>query len=393
MSILLRLKMSYITLGLGMGLIFPVYAQFFVEWKEGMFLWFALGCLVAGACIGIINFWLLKKLLLVHLQQVAHVSRAIVNKDLTQRCSVKSQDTIGLIISNVNTMADTLQSTFSNINHVSGRCSETIENLTGMTKKTNDQSQHQNVVTENALTVMNTLQTSANEISGQTQSAFETSKNTKLQAQSGASRMQQAMQAMDNLSKQSENASSVISQLQNHGSNIGSVIVSIKAISEQTNLLALNAAIEAARAGEQGRGFAVVADEVRALANRAQQSTNEINDMISQLHSDTEQAVNIIEEGKALSAEGLAEMSSTQEDFTQIVHAINNMEAINNQIYSAVSEQSTIIESSRNDIESLLDSTVKNSESTDQTKTLCEDLQQNMNSLCDQVEGYRLNKS
>ena len=101
MSILRRLQISFIAFGLAMGLIFPVYAQFFVEWKPGMFIWFAVGCLVAGACIGIINFWLLKKVVLVHLKEIAYVSKAIVNKDLTQRCQIQSNDTIGNIIENV----------------------------------------------------------------------------------------------------------------------------------------------------------------------------------------------------------------------------------------------------------------------------------------------------
>lgn len=129
MRISRRIQRPFIAFWLGMGLIFSIYAQFFVDWKEGMFIWFAAGCLGAGACIRIINFWLINRLLMPHLQKVADVSLFIVNKVLTQRCIIESRDTIGNIIQNMNAMADNLQSSFNRTQQITQSCSETIEHL------------------------------------------------------------------------------------------------------------------------------------------------------------------------------------------------------------------------------------------------------------------------
>lgn len=390
MSILRRLQTFFIAFGLAMGLIFPVYAQFFVEWKEGMFIWFALGCLVAGACIGIINFWLLKKVLLVHLKEVAHVSKAIVDKDLTQRCKVKSQDTIGEIIHNVNLMADTLQATFSDINGVSTACSETIQHLSHKATGNTDKIRQQNDATKSALETMNQLHSEASDIQGHSQSAFDTTQATQQQADDSALRMTKAMSSMESLAQQSHEAADIISRLKQHGDQIGSVLVSIQEISEQTNLLALNAAIEAARAGEQGRGFAVVADEVRALANRAQQSTSEINTMIAQLQSDTENAVAIIESGASLSQAGLEEVKTTHQALSEILNNINHLESVNQAINHSVHGQLGNIERSKEDVETLMRLALSSTSIATQSKTVCDNLQGQISTLCKHVDGYRL---
>jgi len=390
MSILRRLQISFIAFGLAMGLIFPVYAQFFVEWKPGMFIWFAVGCLVAGACIGIINFWLLKKVVLVHLKEIAYVSKAIVNKDLTQRCQIQSNDTIGNIIENVNQMADTLQTTFKDINSVSSSCAESMSNLSAKSSSSSDKIRLQNSATESALEAINQLNTDAGNIKDQSQSAFDVTQTTKDQASESTLRMTKAMEAMNNLAEQSHDAASVISRLKSHGENIGSVLTSIQEISEQTNLLALNAAIEAARAGEQGRGFAVVADEVRALANRAQQSTSEINTMISQLQTDTEEAVSIIESGTSLSQDGLSNVQLTHQALSEILNSINHLDSVNNNIHQAVDGQILSVQRSKEDIETLMRLALSSTSTITQSKTVADNLKLQIQVLCKHVDGYTL---
>lgn len=390
MSILRRLQISFIAFGLAMGLIFPVYAQFFVEWKPGMFIWFAVGCLVAGACIGIINFWLLKKVVLVHLKEIAYVSKAIVNKDLTQRCQIQSNDTIGNIIENVNQMADTLQTTFKDINSVSSSCAESMSNLSAKSSSSSDKIRIQNSATESALEAINQLNTDAGNIKDQSQSAFDVTQTTKDQASESTLRMTKAMEAMNNLAEQSHDAASVISRLKSHGENIGSVLTSIQEISEQTNLLALNAAIEAARAGEQGRGFAVVADEVRALANRAQQSTSEINTMISQLQTDTEEAVSIIESGTSLSQDGLSNVQLTHQALSEILNSINHLDSVNNNIHQAVDGQILSVQRSKEDIETLMRLALSSTSTITQSKTVADNLKLQIQALCKHVDGYTL---
>lgn len=390
MSLLKRLQLSFIAFGLGMGLIFPVYAQFFVDWKEGMFFWFAAGCLVAGAAIGIINFWLMKRLLLVHLQDVARVSRAIVSKDLTQRCHVDSADTIGDIIRNVNTMADRLQETFQHIDEVSNQCSSTIEHLSTKAQGSTDKMREQHSATDATLSAMRSMQASASDIHSHVQEAFTASEATLSQSQTSGQNMATTLNTMNQLSDQSREASHMISKLKAHGDQIGSVLVSIQAISEQTNLLALNAAIEAARAGEQGRGFAVVADEVRALANRAQQSTAEINQMISQLQQDTQNAVDIMEKGAQLASQGVSEVNEAQQGLNDIREAASLIQRLNTSIRQLVDTQIQDIESCNENVDTLMRLALSSTSITTQSKTVCDNLKGHIGQLCKDVEGYRM---
>lgn len=390
MSLLKRLQYSFIAFGLGMGLIFPVYAQFFVEWKEGMFIWFAAGCLVAGAAIGIINFWLMKRLLLVHLRDVARVSKAIVSKDLTQRCHVNSADTIGDIIRNVNTMADRLQETFQHIDLVSNQCSDTIDHLSTKAQGSTDKMREQHNATDATLSAMRSLQGSASDIQSHVNEAYEASEETLNQSLASDQRMATTLVTMNQLSEQSREASHTISRLKAHGDQIGTVLVSIQEISEQTNLLALNAAIEAARAGEQGRGFAVVADEVRALANRAQQSTAEINQMISQLQQDTQNAVDIMEKGAQLASQGVHEVNEAQQGLSDIRDAASLIQSLNNNIRHLVKTQISDIDSCNANVDTLMRLALSSTSITTQSKTVCDNLKGHIGQLCKDVEGYRL---
>jgi methyl-accepting chemotaxis protein len=150
--------------------------------------------------------------------------------------------------------------------------------------------------------------------------------------------------AIGDLAKEVEKAAGVIQQLEGESKNIGSVLDVIKSIAEQTNLLALNAAIEAARAGEQGRGFAVVADEVRTLAGRTQESTSEIEEMITRLQSGANNAVKVMEEGKDMTQVGVEQAASAGEALQTINEAVTKISDMNTQIASAAEEQSAVTE-------------------------------------------------
>ena len=156
--------------------------------------------------------------------------------------------------------------------------------------------------------------------------------------------MQQASNSIDELANEVESAASVIQQLASDSDSIGTVLDVIKGIAEQTNLLALNAAIEAARAGEQGRGFAVVADEVRTLAGRTQESTQEIEAMIDKLQSGAKNAVTAMEAGQEKASIGVAQTKQAGEALAAITRAVTTISDMNTHIASSAEEQSATTE-------------------------------------------------
>jgi len=173
----------------------------------------------------------------------------------------------------------------------------------------------------------------------------ETAAQAKLAQERAAASQSISRQAITSNAKlvmELESASASVSDLFEQSNNIGSVLNVIKSIAEQTNLLALNAAIEAARAGEMGRGFAVVADEVRSLAQRTQESTEEIEEMIGKLQSGTKKAVTVVESSKLISESNANDISSTEKSLEAIVDAVQVIADMSCQIASATEEQSCV---------------------------------------------------
>lgn len=160
----------------------------------------------------------------------------------------------------------------------------------------------------------------------------------------GSDVVDKTIDALTALADKVDVASDVINRLESHTGNIGVVLEVIKGIADQTNLLALNAAIEAARAGEQGRGFAVVADEVRTLASRTQQSTEEINQMIEKLQTEASNAVEVMQQGREQAHQGVSHAKNTGEAFTSIRNSVGQITHLNTQIASAGEQQSVVVD-------------------------------------------------
>jgi methyl-accepting chemotaxis protein len=338
-SILKRLFASFLGFGVLTGAIFPVYAQFFVEWKPGMFAWFVIGCLVAGVTVGMANYAITKVVLLKKLQAMSHIAHAIGAGDLTQKYTIQSADVVGDMATGFNTMLQTMQNQFNDIKKSSQHLTNAARELTLITNDTKGDVSNQLQQITSLATAIEQMSASINEISHHTESAAQSAESADTIAQQGNRVANEAQSVIQSLLEKLEETANNVEQVQQRSQNIGKVIEVIHGIAEQTNLLALNAAIESARAGEQGRGFSVVADEVRSLAGRTQESTQQIQQIIQELQQGSNKAFETMQDAKSSAQEGFSEVVETATSLSEIANTIADISKMNFQVASALNQQ------------------------------------------------------
>ncbi|WP_061038853.1 methyl-accepting chemotaxis protein [Vibrio coralliirubri] len=262
--------------------------------------------------------------------------------DLTQRLEVKSQDEIGQLSKGFNLFLDKLQHTIKEVIHTTEQVASTTSQAKASASSTRQSSESQFKEVDLVATAAEEMTQTAGLVVQNAEVAVDAACEANRSAQQGQQVIELSAGEMRKLVERMSSAVPIVEELAKNNGNITEILSVIEGISEQTNLLALNAAIEAARAGEQGRGFAVVADEVRNLASRTQSSVGEIRAVIDKVHAGTQDVVEAIQEGNILANDTALHVQKAVEDLGSIFTSIEAISDMNSQIVRAAEEQQSV---------------------------------------------------
>lgn len=273
--------------------------------------------------------------------------------DLTQRLKSKGNDELAALSVAFNTFTENVQGVIKQMSANGNQVVTQTEQLELVCEQSSRAMQQNRQETEQVATAVYQMSATINEVAQNASEASNSVNLVKDKAHNAQMVVEQSIKAIDSLAGSVEKASETIQQLASETENIGSILDVIRGIADQTNLLALNAAIEAARAGEQGRGFAVVADEVRSLAQRTQEATEEIQAMIEQLQSGANSAVSVISSGTGIAQTSVEKSASVGEALSEISNDITSVSDMSMQIASATEEQSATVELINKNVDSI----------------------------------------
>ena len=308
---------------------------------------------IIAVIIGIVFAFVIRNLIAKPMQEVTAAVETIANGDLSQQFSTQRRDELGKLYNDVGRMSVTLNELISQT--VSGvmSLSATSEQLEAISKHSQTMMQSQRDETDQVATAINEMSATVAEVARNAETAATAATNTDSMVNKGHSLVSTTVDEIGNLAEDLNLTSATMEALKQRSDNVGNMLEVIKAVAEQTNLLALNAAIEAARAGEAGRGFAVVADEVRGLASRTQDSAKEIEELIIQLQNGAQESLDKIQVSREKSTQNADNARSLVTLFNDIREQMGHVQDMNQQIATASEEQSHVAEEINHSIENV----------------------------------------
>ena len=324
------------------------------------------------------------------ISQALQVARTIASGDLSQRVQVEGSDEPAELLKALAAMRDSLSDTIEGISNASSQLASASEELNAVTEDSARGLRQQNNELEQAATAVNEMTAAVEEVARNAASTSDASRETDEHSRNGQDQVRQTVSSINALTNDLTETAENVESLAAEVNSITQMLDVIRAVAEQTNLLALNAAIEAARAGEQGRGFAVVADEVRALAHRTQQSTTEIEQMIGSVQKGAGNAVQAMQGSTSMAATTLRLAQAAGEALEGVTRAVSSINERNLVIASASGEQVQVAREVDRNLVNIRDLSTQSAAGAEQTNSASQELSRLAVQLRDLVARFRL---
>ena len=337
-------------------------------------LWLTVGAVIVSLLAVAVLSWLIIRMIDSAVRDLNRVLNDLAQRDLSARATYESKDEFGQISRNLNRMAQEISGVVQEIGNATAQVATAAEESSTVTMQTSQSVEQQRQSTELVATAINQMSATVREVAHSTNDAAQLSQRVNTSTTQGRTEIEGTITLIRQLSGQAEDTALIIGELKQESDGISSVLDVIRGIAEQTNLLALNAAIEAARAGDHGRGFAVVASEVRVLAQKTQESTGNIQQMISNLQSGSDRASSSMQETLGKAQDGARKVERAGELLLEIAEGVASISDRNLQIASAAEEQTAVSEDINRNVNEINDLVIQVSAGAEQTAITSQEL-------------------
>ncbi|MFZ0759743.1 MAG: methyl-accepting chemotaxis protein [Candidatus Sulfotelmatobacter sp.] len=348
------------------------------------------GILITGVMLGMVSLIIITRSIATPVHKTMTVLKSLAERDLTHTLDIDTTDELGVMAGALNQTIEVFRSTLATITQSAEQLASASEEIPAGAGQTAESARVQSDQTTQAATAMQEMSSTVLQISDNSQKASEASRNAAEAARKGGKVVEETLSTMQGIAESTGKVASTITELGKSSEQIGKIISVIDDIADQTNLLALNAAIEAARAGEQGRGFAVVADEVRKLAERTTKATKEIARMIESIQKETQNAVQAMERESKEVHVGVEKTSASGAALQEIITMSEQVGDMIATIATAATEQSATTEEINTNVSQISSSTQESSAASEQTAKACTELSSLAFDLQNLVSQFKL---